>query len=101
MVARVGRKAQEHEGTRGSVARALGHTGTRSRAKLTVGHEALEHNDTRGRGVIAQGHTGTLGVDLGGRVRKPKPRATGEVDELAWSRAQQLAIVEVAREYHI
>ena len=56
----------------------------------------------QGKGPKAQGpgaqqqHKGTLGLDLGGRQRLPKPRSLGIVDEIMWGGAQQHALQETA-----
>ena len=61
----------------------------------------------QGKGPKAQGpgaqqqHKGTLGLDLGGRQRLPKPRSLGIVDEIMWGGAQQHALQETAEMYGV
>ena len=53
------------------------------------------------QGPLVQGHNGTLGIDLGGRTRLPKPRSSKVIDEIRWASSQQLSLKEVAAQYKI
>lgn len=49
----------------------------------------------------ASGPKGTLGVDLGGMMRLPKPRSIKEINELKWAHARITALKEITEEFHI
>ena len=56
-----------------------------------------------GAEALEQKHSsiGTLEHDLGGRIRKPKPRNAGYIDEKVWSGAKEAARGQVKQEYCI
>ena len=45
--------------------------------------------------------TGALGVDIGGRLRKPKPRGKGTVDEFVWAAAMTSAKEQLVADFII
>ena len=87
--------------------------GDRRQSKTQVGPSASKQGrrglglQAQRKGPKAQGpraqqqHKGTLGIDLGGRQRLPKPRSLGIVDEIMWGGAQQHALQEVTAEYSV
>merc|ERR1711865_1017989 len=62
-------------------------------SKHARGVETLEHKTPN--------PTGELGVDIGGRQRKPKPRGTGTVDEFVWAGAMVTAREQLEAEFKI
>ena len=70
------------------------------------GPKAPGTNSTQRCGTVVQwtmasGLTGTLGADLGGRQRLPKPRSAKFVDEIKWSNARHTALSEVVKEFSV
>ena len=73
-----------------------------------VGGKVKRHGSkpTRKRGAKASKavtlqHSGTLGKDLGGMQRKPKPRGAGGIDEVIWAGSLIEAKAQVTKEYEI
>merc|ERR1711924_95029 len=59
---------------------------------------------TQGTAVHASGVTGlkgTLGVDVGGMKRPPKPRSVHEINELKWAQSRKIALEEITEEFDI
>ena len=59
---------------------------------------------SKGTGGKAQEHKqskGALEEDLGGRLRLPKPRSSGCIDEKVWSGAVETARGQVKQEYSV
>jgi len=71
------------------------------RGKKANGTGGTQKRGTKVQAPEASGPKGTLGVDLGGAIRLPKPRSTKEINELKWAQAQQTALKEITEEFDI
>lgn len=81
-----------------------GSTGT-GVINLGVKHMEMEQKrrggSTRGQALEQMRRKGALEDDLGGRVRLPKPRSIGCIDEQVWAGAMEAARGQVKQEYGI
>merc|ERR1719183_2421432 len=71
-----------------------------TRGRQAPGQKA---HDELHMGQQARGHDAsqTLGLALSSRIRQPKPRKMGSIDELLWSEAQMKAAEEMKGKFNL
>jgi len=72
-----------------------------SGVKHTMVEQQRRGGSTGGRTLEQQVQRGTLEEDLGGRIRLPKPRSIGYIDDKVWSGAMEAARGQAKQEYGI
>ena len=71
----------------------------KSRGQKALGQKA--HGKDMGQKAKGQEASQTLGLAISSKVRQPKPRKMGSIDELVWSEAQEKAVNEIQTEFKI
>lgn len=71
----------------------------KSRGQKALGQKA--HGKGMGQKAKGQQASQTLGLAMSNKVRQPKPRKMGSIDELVWSEAQSKAVSEIKTEFGI